>query len=128
MRVSPLIYLVILSVGLGSSALGRTDPDVAAFQAELARQCPEKHLEWLNPGWLADPVGEFLDRASPRQKAMYARSYKQYCAHVVAGASCGNFAAIKAAARSHLTRSQASDVCREPVVCTADLDCHAIRP
>lgn len=105
-----------------------TDPDILAYRAELARQCPEKHLEWIYPGWLADPVGEVFEHATPAQKKVHDRIYRQHCAHVDFGAACGNAAAIIAAARLKLTRRQAADVCREPVVCTAFLECRSTKP
>jgi hypothetical protein len=120
----------LLAAGFWTPAAAQepTDPDLLAYRAELARQCPEKHLEWLNPGWLADPIGEVFEHATPAQKAVHDRIYQEQCAHVEAGASCGNFANIKAAARLKLTKQQAADVCREPAVCTAFLECRSTRP
>ena len=100
------------------------DPAVTAYEHALAARCPAKHLEWLNPGILADPVEEFVAAEPRRVQAGVSREYNRLCAHVEFGASCGNAAAIRAAFRLRLTARLAARVCREAYACTAPFECH----
>ncbi|MEO8113301.1 MAG: hypothetical protein ABI655_02895 [Phenylobacterium sp.] len=121
----PGLLLALLLSPVAAQAF--PDPGSRAYEAALARQCPAKHLEWLNPGILAEPMEDFVEALPHTQKALAARTVARECAHVEVGASCGDHAVIHAAAKLKLTSRLAMIVCRETYACTAPYDCHETR-
>jgi hypothetical protein len=123
----PLLIAAVLAFAGPAAAQSPDSPATQAYQAELARRCPAKHLEWLNPGILADPAGDFFESLTPDQKLVEQQIYVEDCAQAVAGASCGNAAIAKAALRFNLTPQLATYVCKAHYACTAPLECHKTR-
>jgi hypothetical protein len=128
MRLSqPLLIAAVVAFAAPAAAQSSDSSATQAYQAEFAKRCPAKHLEWLNPGILADPAADFFKSLTPDQKLVEQQTYVEDCAQVVAGASCGNAAIVKAAVRFNLTPQLATYVCKARYACTAPLECHKTR-
>ncbi|MCC4595384.1 hypothetical protein NRY95_05295 [Xanthomonas campestris pv. phormiicola] len=93
------------------------------YNTELAKQCGDKHLEWLAPAELRDALDDYKQSASKAFAQKMTRAEKRECRNVVAGASCSNVADIKIAEQAHLIRQVTSQVCREYAQCREQSDC-----
>ena len=125
--------VVAFAIAWGGAALAATPQPAGAFaiykpyNALLQRYCPQKRLYFLSPGDLSDAIETFQDSLSPSQqekiKQGQAKKATVSCAGIIAGATCGNVAFLRAADELQLLTQFAKAVCRRPKVCGAQSDC-----
>ncbi len=93
------------------------------WRETLRRQCPEKRLDWLNPGILIDGIDAFRDSLPKERAARIEQDASSDLAGCEMGAGCVNAAYIRAIGRLGLTRPLAASVCTMPYRCTAPFTC-----
>ena len=95
------------------------------YNALLQRSCPDKRLYYLSPGDLSDLIDDFTGSLTRHERIRLAKAYdgKHSCARVIAGATCGNVAMLRAAEHTHMLARFAAMVCHKPLVCRAQSDC-----
>jgi hypothetical protein len=101
----------------------------APLNALLERNCPTKHLDFLNPIDFNDAVDPFRTSlpATTREQLDQMADPRKACADTTAGtaegAKCANLAFIKAATRLKLLPLFARKICALPLVCRAQSEC-----
>ncbi|MEJ1267644.1 hypothetical protein WDV93_10905 [Pantoea ananatis] len=60
------------------------------YQAELARQCPAKHLEWLAPADIRDALDDYQSHLSTGLQSAMTTAERHSCRDVSAGVTCDN--------------------------------------
>ncbi|WP_341909584.1 hypothetical protein [Ferrovibrio terrae] len=99
-------------------------PDHPYFQA-LARICPAKQLENLNPGLAVESILAFPETlTAARANVLRAEAKADHDACEV-GSACVNAAYIKAAGRLSMADDLARHVCALPYRCTAPFECQS---
>lgn len=95
------------------------------LNALLQRDCPAKHLDWLDPADFSDAVGPFRVALSSAQRQQLDQTADpaKACAGGNAGASCQNLAYIKAATKLKLLPVFAKKICTLPLACRAQSQC-----
>lgn len=91
------------------------------FHAELARQCPGKHLEYMFQSEMLDVFDSFYQTLTPEKRAEFDRASdaEQACADTIAGAGCANGANIELATRLKLLPDFVKYLCSGPAGCPA---------
>ena len=95
----------------------------ATLAAELRHLCPEKRLDWLNPGILVDGVEAFRGRLPAAHRARLQRLAAPALGRCVAGAGCVNAAYAEAAEQMGLAARMAQTVCAMRYHCVAPFEC-----
>jgi len=93
------------------------------YEAELAKQCGAKHLEWLAPADLRDALDDYKKSAPRTLARRMSHAEKQECRNSIAGASCFNVGDIRIAEEAHLTQQVAAHVCGHYAACREQSDC-----
>lgn len=127
------LIAAVLGVAAASVLAGASAEPASPYQramgpyfAELAKQCPAKHLDELSPGDLRDALDDFKDR-QPREQREHLNAIElSSCARSAAGATCANVADIGAANDLQLTPLFAAKVCQSFKVCREQSDCDAV--
>jgi hypothetical protein len=120
----------ILLAGLATTA--SADPPPAYKQAmdpyfaELARQCPAKHLELLSPADLDDVLEDFLETLPKADLPSYQSAAASACKNAIAGVTCGNVATIETANEQGRTAAIAARTCAAYKTCHEQSDCDAV--
>ncbi|WP_121884415.1 hypothetical protein [Sphingomonas sp. PP-F2F-G114-C0414] len=98
------------------------------YRAEIGRQCPAKHLEWLSPADLRDVLDTYETGADPRIRAAMSVAEADRCGTTIAGATCGNLAEIEAVRSAGELPALAKSVCAGFSECHGQSDCIAAEP
>jgi hypothetical protein len=128
MRIVAALSLIACAL---AALPARAEPPAGAFavyrpyNALLQKTCPDKRLYYLSPGDLSGLIEDFTGSLTRHERMRLAAAYdgKRSCAHVIAGATCGNVAMLRAAERTHLLARFAGMVCRKAPACRAQSDC-----
>ncbi|WP_143023394.1 hypothetical protein [Sphingomonas sp. NFR15] len=93
------------------------------YEAELAKQCGAKHLEWLAPAELRDALDDYKQSAPRSIARRMSHAEERECRNSIAGASCSNVGDIEVAEEAHRIQQAAAHVCGEYVGCREQSDC-----
>lgn len=99
----------------------------ATYHAELARQCPAKHLDLLAPADLRDALDTFKGSLSARARRRMDGAERRACASSVAGATCSNAGDVRVAQAHRLLPRLVASVCASFTGCAEQSDCTAAR-
>ena len=114
-----------LTVAAHAAPLKQTEKVQAPLNVLLQRDCPSKHLDYLDSAdfnGAVDPFRNSLSSAERQQLDQTADPAKA-CTDATAPASCENLAYIKAATKLKLLPRFASKICTLPLACSAESRC-----
>jgi hypothetical protein len=119
MRLRPVFFACLTAVALAWSAQAQTTPEDARdqYEAELGRQCPDKHLEMLSQRDLRDGLDQYQQGLPDDVRAALQKSETDHCSTQEAGASCVNLADIATANDLGRTQELVQSVCASFLRC-----------
>lgn len=97
-RRSIILGLTLL-VGVGAANAETYVQLMQPYNAALARLCPQKHLENMNPGIFNMIIETFLSKKNEAEQTHWQRAAQPMCKDSVAGISCANIAYVRAATK-----------------------------
>ena len=117
-------WLLVGFLGLCLAAPVRAN-EFEDYRRDLTERCPAKHLDLLSPGDLADYLDAFTASLPAAERARFEKTadIEHACEEVEAGASCQNFAQIRAARTLKLMAKLIESLCDRPLACTAQSEC-----
>ena len=118
--------VALTALGAAQAATGDYQRLWAPYRAQLAAQCPAKHLDLLSPAALRDALDAYKSDASPGLRRAMAQAEAQECAHVTAGATCANVGDIVTATRAIAWAGGARTGCGRFAGCREQSDCNAV--
>jgi hypothetical protein len=128
MRLRPLFFACLLaSAAWTAQAQTGVDEVQGVFQAELARQCPDKQLQLLPARDLRDGLDEYMGGLPSDARAELQKAERDHCSSVDAGAACVNLADILATEALGRTSELASSLCVTFLRCRSQGDCDYAR-
>ena len=110
------IVVAVAAPALASS-MSKYDQVWHGYEAELAKQCGAKHLEWLAPAELRDALDDYKYSAPRSLARRMSHAEEQECRNSIVGASCFNVGDIGLAEEAHLIRKVTAQVCGEYARC-----------
>ena len=121
---SLIALLSAVLLGLPVAATAQID-NYTPYHLLLARQCGERHLEWISPADLSDLIDDFHASLRPARRTGLdgANDEKTACKNVIMGATCGNVAALRAMTKVGLLADFAGKVCASGMICRGQSDC-----
>ncbi len=124
MRPTGLV-LAIFAGAVAFAASAQPAPDQARddFQAELARQCPDKQLQMLPAGALRDGLDDYMSGLTDQARSQLQATEKQRCSSMDAGAACVNEADLAAADQIGSLGDVAGSICGFFNRCTSEGVC-----
>ena len=128
MRVIPLAVGAAIAVAAWSAAAQTAfDQGRADFQAELARQCPDKQLQMLSERDLSDGLDDFKAGLPPDIQTRLTQAETSGCSSLDAGASCVNSADIAASDQVGRIADLAGSICSSFLRCRDEGVCDYAR-
>ncbi|MCW0317784.1 hypothetical protein NB724_002935 [Pantoea ananatis] len=119
-------YQMAVLLFAGTSAALAAPPVASVwqvYQAELARQCPAKHLEWLAPADIRDALDDYKSRLSTGLQSAMTTAERHRCRDVSAGVTCDNVGDLDIAWKNDLMPAVAASFCRRFTMCRKQSDC-----
>jgi hypothetical protein len=119
MHLRPVLFAFLAAATLAWSAQAQTSPEDARdqYQAELGRQCPDKHLEMLSQPDLRDGLDQYQQGLPDDVRAAMQKSETDHCSSQEAGVSCVNLADIAAADDAGRLQELVQSVCASFLRC-----------
>ena len=118
MRLGLVAFGVIITTAAWSAAAQTsTDSARADFQAELARQCPDKQLQMLSERALSDGLDDYKASLPPDVSARLVQAERDNCTSLGDGAACVNSADIATADRVGRIAELARSICSSFLRC-----------
>ncbi|MGG6101410.1 hypothetical protein QNH99_12055 [Pantoea allii] len=119
------LELAVLLFAGSTAALAAAPADHAwqTYMAELTRQCPSKHLEWLAPADIRDALDDYKSHLNTDLQHAMTASEHHRCQGVSAGATCDNSGDLDIAQKNGLIPSVAASFCHRFVRCSKQSDC-----
>ena len=114
--------LVALGVSIAAAAWSAaaqtsTDQARADFQAELARQCPDKLLQMLSERALSDGLDDYTASLPPDISGRLTQAERASCTSLDSGAACVNSADIATADQVGRIAELAGSICSSFLHC-----------
>jgi len=108
---------IIAAAAWSAAAQTSTDPARADFQAELARQCPDKQLQMLSERALSDALDDYKASLPPNISARLVQAERANCTSINDGAACVNSADIATADQVGRIAELAGSICSSFLRC-----------
>ena len=126
---SRYLILAIVAAAAAWSASAQTMVDQARddFQAELARQCPDKQLQMLGAAELSDGMDDYKLGLPDDIRARFRKTESDQCSSLDAGATCVNDADLETADEVGRISDLAGSICTAFLRCRGDGDCDYAR-
>ena len=125
-----LALLTVVLLVSGNAEAQTWEENRRDFHARLARQCPEKHLDYMFQSTLLDVFDSFRESLPTERRIAFARivdaDVKTACATIVAGAGCAVGANIRAATELKLLPEFVKTLCGKPFSCPGSAECSTI--
>jgi hypothetical protein len=124
-RTAVMLLSLAVFAGAPSCAAAKETyvQSIQPFWRALARQCPSRHLEYLEPGNLELVIEKFLNRFSEERQAALYTAAQPMCVESQIGVSCSNIAYIRAFIRLRMIRGLAHTACASGFMCKREFDC-----
>ena len=110
-----------------ASAQDAQDPAQSDYQAELARQCPDKQLQLLSARNLSDGLDDYKQSLPDDLRGRFDKAESDQCSSLDAGAACTNNADIEVADQIGRIGELAGSVCASFLRCRDQNDCDYAR-
>ena len=108
---------IIATAAWSAAAQTPTDQAREDFQAELARQCPDKQLQMLSERALSDGLDDYKASLPPDISARLRQAEQANCTSLDSGAACVNSADIATADQVGRIAELAGSICSSFLHC-----------